>query len=102
MMYAAYLVAVLIEVGGGLALLLGWQARAAGVTLAIFAVATAVVFHTHFTDPVMVIPPGPTFLRTNRPRSAMRYEPASPCTPSPEPTRLAAARGPALCCRAAS
>jgi putative oxidoreductase len=52
---AAYLVAVLIEVGGGLALLLGWQARAAGVTLAIFAVATAVVFHTHFTDPVMVI-----------------------------------------------
>lgn len=52
---AAYLVAVLIEVGGGLAVLLGWQVRAAGVTLAIFAVVTAVVFHTHFADPMMVI-----------------------------------------------
>ena len=52
---AAYLVAVLIEVGGGLAVLLGWQARAAGATLALFSVVTAVVFHTHFADPVNVI-----------------------------------------------
>lgn len=47
---AAYVVAVLVELGGGLALLLGWQARAAGLVLAIFSVVTAAVFHSHFAD----------------------------------------------------
>ena len=47
---AAYLVAVLIEVGGGLALLLGWQARAAALLLAVFALVTAAMFHAHVAD----------------------------------------------------
>ena len=47
---AAYLVAVLIEFGGGFALLLGWQARAAALLLAVFAVVTAATFHANLTD----------------------------------------------------
>ena len=52
---AAYVLAVVLEVGGGLALLLGWQVRVAGVLLAIFALMTAVVFHSHFADPPTVV-----------------------------------------------
>jgi putative oxidoreductase len=47
---AAYLVAVLIEVGGGFALLLGWQVRAAATALAVFALVTAATFHAHVAD----------------------------------------------------
>jgi putative oxidoreductase len=46
----AYLVAVLIEVGGGFALLLGWQVRAAATVLAVFALVTAAAFHAHVAD----------------------------------------------------
>ena len=46
----AYLVAVLIEVGGGFALLLGWQVRAAATVLAVFALVTAATFHAHVAD----------------------------------------------------
>lgn len=52
---AAYVVSVVLEVGGGLALLLGWQVRAVGVALAVFAVVTALVFHSNFADHMMVI-----------------------------------------------
>ena len=52
---AAYVLSVILEVGGGVALLLGWQARAVGGALAIFAVVTAVIFHSNFADHVMVI-----------------------------------------------
>ncbi len=52
---AAYVVAVIVEFGGGLALLLGWQARAVGVALAIFSVVTAAVFHRNFADHMMAI-----------------------------------------------
>lgn len=47
---AAYLVAVLVEVGGGLALLLGWQVRAVATALAIFTLVTAATFHAHLAD----------------------------------------------------
>lgn len=52
---AAYVVAIIVELGGGLALLVGWQARAVGLVLAIFCIVTGLVFHTNFADHMMVI-----------------------------------------------
>jgi putative oxidoreductase len=46
----AWLVAVVVELGGGLAILLGLYARAAGLILAVWCVATALVAHTNFAD----------------------------------------------------
>ena len=42
--------AIAIEVGGGLLLAVGWQARCAALALAIFCIATALMFHTNFAD----------------------------------------------------
>ncbi|TCS38609.1 putative oxidoreductase [Paucimonas lemoignei] len=42
---------ILIELGGGLALLLGFKTRWVAAMLALFSVATAVVAHTNFADP---------------------------------------------------
>lgn len=53
--YAAWAVAVLIELGGGLALLLGVQARIMGWILAAWCIATALVAHTNFADHNMEI-----------------------------------------------
>jgi putative oxidoreductase len=52
---AAWLVAVVIELGGGLALLLGIQARLMGWVLAVWCVVTALVAHTNFADHNMQI-----------------------------------------------
>ena len=46
----AYAVAVAIELGGGLLLVAGWHTRAVAAVLALFALATAVSFHTAFAD----------------------------------------------------
>lgn len=46
----ALAVAILIEVGGGLLLLLGYRTRPVAITLALFALATAVIFHSNFAD----------------------------------------------------
>lgn len=46
---------ILIEVGGGLALLLGWQTRIAAWVLAVFTVASAMLFHTNFADQMQMI-----------------------------------------------
>jgi len=46
----AFAVAVAIELGGGLLLVLGYQVRPAALALAIFSVATAVSFHNNFAD----------------------------------------------------
>jgi putative oxidoreductase len=40
----------LIEVGGGLALILGYRTRFAATVLALFALVTALVFHSAFAD----------------------------------------------------
>jgi putative oxidoreductase len=53
--YVAWLVAVVIELGGGLALLLGIQARLMGWVLAVWCVVTALVAHTNFADHNMEI-----------------------------------------------
>jgi putative oxidoreductase len=46
----AFAVAVVVELGGGLLLLAGFQARSVAVALALFALVTAVSFHSNFAD----------------------------------------------------
>src|SRR6201998_1148788 len=46
----AFAVAVAVELGGGLLLIAGYQARAVALVLAVFALATAVSFHSNFAD----------------------------------------------------
>jgi putative oxidoreductase len=46
----AYAVALLVEIGAGLAFLLGWKGRAAALVLAVWCVATAFVAHYHPGD----------------------------------------------------
>ena len=47
---AAYAVAVLVELGGGLLLVAGYQTRLIAAALAVFCFATAVSFHANFAD----------------------------------------------------
>lgn len=42
---------ILFEVGGGIALIIGWQTRAMAVLLAGFSVLTALIFHRNIGDP---------------------------------------------------
>jgi putative oxidoreductase len=51
----AAIVAVLVECVGGLLVLIGCQTRAAALVLAAWSVATALVAHTHFSDPNQMI-----------------------------------------------
>jgi putative oxidoreductase len=46
----AFAVAVAVELGGGLLLILGYRVRPAALALAVFAVATAMSFHSNFAD----------------------------------------------------
>ena len=46
----AFAVAVAVELGGGLLLIAGYQARAVALALAVFSVATAIAFHSNFAD----------------------------------------------------
>jgi putative oxidoreductase len=46
----AFAVAVAVELGGGLLLILGYRARSVALALAVFSVATAVSFHSNFAD----------------------------------------------------
>ena len=46
----AYLVAIVIEVGGGILLVLGYQSRIVASVMAVFTVATALSFHRDFAD----------------------------------------------------
>jgi putative oxidoreductase len=52
---AAYAVAVLIELGVGLALLFGLFTRASAIVLAVWCIITALVAHTNFADNNMKI-----------------------------------------------
>ncbi|MBI3146183.1 MAG: DoxX family protein [Pseudogulbenkiania sp.] len=45
-----YIITLLVEIGGGLLLLVGFQARPVAVVLALFTVAAAVLFHHNFAD----------------------------------------------------
>jgi putative oxidoreductase len=44
---AAYAVALLVEIGGGVLFLVGWRARLTALVLAIWCIATAMVAHYH-------------------------------------------------------
>lgn len=46
----AYIVTVVVEIGGGLLLLVGYQARVAAAVLAVFTLAAAIFFHSNFAD----------------------------------------------------
>ena len=47
---AAYAIAVLVELGGGLLLIAGYQARSVALAMAVFSLATAAAFHNNFAD----------------------------------------------------
>ncbi|MCL6653728.1 LysR family transcriptional regulator [Agrobacterium rubi] len=46
----SYLLAVAVEVGGGILLVIGYQTRIVSLVIAAFTLATALVFHNDFTD----------------------------------------------------
>ncbi|WGD50182.1 DoxX family protein [Bradyrhizobium sp. CB1650] len=46
----AYIVAVALELGGGLLLIAGYQVRYVALALAVFCVAAGVAFHNNFAD----------------------------------------------------
>ena len=46
----AFVVAVAVELGGGLLLILGYRVRPVAFALAVFSVVTAVSFHSQFSD----------------------------------------------------
>jgi len=46
---------ILTELGGGILLIIGWQARIAAFALAGFCLLTALVFHTNFADYVQYL-----------------------------------------------
>jgi putative oxidoreductase len=46
----AYVVAVALELGGGLLLITGYQARIVALALAVFSVVAGVAFHSDFAD----------------------------------------------------
>jgi putative oxidoreductase len=50
-----YALALVIEIGGGLLLLLGYQAKPVAAALALFTIVAAVLFHNHFTDQNQII-----------------------------------------------
>ncbi len=41
---------ILLEVGGGLAIVIGWQTRLAALALAGFSILAAIIFHNNFAD----------------------------------------------------
>jgi putative oxidoreductase len=46
-----FAIAVTIEIGGGLALALGYRSRIAAALIAVYSIAAALAFHRHFADP---------------------------------------------------
>lgn len=46
---------ILVEMGAGLAVLLGWQARLAAFALAGFSLVSAAIFHANFADQMQMI-----------------------------------------------
>jgi len=46
---------ILLEVGGGLMLVLGWKARWAAAAMGVFSLASAAIFHHNLTDQMQMI-----------------------------------------------
>ncbi|OGL40261.1 MAG: DoxX family protein [Candidatus Schekmanbacteria bacterium RIFCSPHIGHO2_02_FULL_38_11] len=47
--------AIVLEIGGGLSVLLGYKARIGAVLLVVFLIPTTLIFHTNFADQMQVI-----------------------------------------------
>jgi putative oxidoreductase len=50
MVEAAWVLAVVVELGGGLAILFGFFARPVGLVLAVWCIVTALIAHTNLAD----------------------------------------------------
>lgn len=46
---------IVLEVGGGLAIIAGWQTRLAASALAAFTLVAAIIFHNNFSDQIQMI-----------------------------------------------
>lgn len=46
---------MLLEIAGGLAIIIGWKARYSAIILALFSIAAAAIFHNNFDDPMQTI-----------------------------------------------
>ena len=46
---------ILLEVGGGLAIIVGWKTQWAALALAVFSLAAAAIFHNNFADQIQMI-----------------------------------------------
>lgn len=46
---------IALEIGGGLALMLGWQTRWSAIALAAFTVVAGAIFHSNFADQMQMI-----------------------------------------------
>lgn len=46
---------ILLEVGGALALIVGWQTRWAAYALALFSIVSALIFHSNLSDQIQMI-----------------------------------------------
>jgi putative oxidoreductase len=51
----AFWIAVVVELGGGILLILGYRARLVALIMALFTLAAALGFHAHFGDPNQMI-----------------------------------------------
>jgi putative oxidoreductase len=50
-----YVATVVVELGGGLSVLLGYKARIGAIALAIFLIPATLIFHTNFADQIQQI-----------------------------------------------
>ena len=48
-------IVIALEIGGALAIILGWQTRIVAFLLAGFTLVSALIFHTHFADQIQMI-----------------------------------------------
>lgn len=46
---------IVLEVGGGLAIMAGWQTKLVSIALAAFTVVAAAIFHNNFSDQMQMI-----------------------------------------------
>ena len=46
---------ILLEVGGAVALIIGWQTRWAAYALALFSIVSALIFHSNLSDQIQMI-----------------------------------------------
>ena len=48
-------IVISLEIGGAIAIIVGWQTRVVALLLAGFTIVSALIFHTHFADQIQMI-----------------------------------------------